>query len=59
VGEMRNTYKILVRKPEWERLPQRPCHRQEDNIGMDFKKVGGKAWNGCLWLRIGKGGRFL
>jgi hypothetical protein len=56
---MRNTYKILVKKPEWERLPQRPCHRQEDNIGMDFKKVGGKAWNGCLWLRIGKGGRFL
>jgi hypothetical protein len=32
MGEKRNTYKILVRKPEGERPLRRPSRRWEDNI---------------------------
>jgi len=31
MGDMRNTYKLLVRKPEWKRLHIRPRLRWEDN----------------------------
>jgi hypothetical protein len=32
---------ILVRKPEWKRLPVRPRHRREDNIRiMDLRERG-------------------
>jgi hypothetical protein len=33
MGEIRNSYKILVGKPEWKR-PRRRC---EDNIRMDLR----------------------
>jgi hypothetical protein len=26
---------------------------------MDLRQTSGKAWNGCIWLRIGTNGRFL
>jgi hypothetical protein len=40
MGEMRNVYKILVRKPEGKRPFRRPMCRWEDNIRMDLKEIG-------------------
>jgi hypothetical protein len=40
MGEMRNTYKILVGKPEGKRPFRRPWHRLENNIKMDLKGIG-------------------
>jgi hypothetical protein len=37
--EMKNLYKILVRKPEGKRLTGRPRRRWEDNIKMDLKEI--------------------
>jgi hypothetical protein len=56
MGEMRNTYKILVRKREGKRPLGRPTRRWEDNK-MDLKE--GKVWSGCIWLRIGTSGKLL
>jgi hypothetical protein len=39
-GKMRNMYKILVGKPEEERLLGRTRYRWEDNIKMDLRKIG-------------------
>jgi len=36
IREMRNSYKILVRKPEGKRPLRRPVCRWEDNVGMDL-----------------------
>jgi len=35
MGEMRNAYKTLVRKPELKRPLGRPRRRWEDNIKVD------------------------
>jgi hypothetical protein len=40
MGEMRNTYRILVREPDWKRELGRPRCRCKDNIKMDLKKYG-------------------
>jgi hypothetical protein len=37
MGEMRNSYKILVGKPEGKRPRGRPRHWWEDNIKMNLK----------------------
>jgi hypothetical protein len=37
--EMRNSNKILVRKPEGKRSLARPLHRWEDIIRMDLKEI--------------------
>jgi hypothetical protein len=50
---MRNTYSILVGKPEGRRSLRRHRGRWEDNIGIDLREVGGKVWTGFIWLRIG------
>jgi len=39
MGEMRNAYKIMVRKPERRPL-RRPRHRWEDNIRMEIREIG-------------------
>jgi hypothetical protein len=39
MGEMRNAYKILIRKPEWKRPLGRPGHRWEDNITLDLREI--------------------
>jgi hypothetical protein len=39
MGEMRNAYKILVRKPEGKRLLGRPRCRWEDNLRMDLREI--------------------
>jgi len=40
MGERRNVYRVLVRKPEGKRPLGRPRHRWEDNIKMDLQEVG-------------------
>ena len=46
-GESRGVYRILVGKPEGNRLLERPWRRWEDNIKMDLQEVGcgGMDWN--------------
>jgi hypothetical protein len=38
-SEMRNSYKILVVKPEVKRPFERPWRMWEDNIKMNFKDI--------------------
>jgi hypothetical protein len=40
MGEERNVYKVLVRKPEGKRPLERPRHRWEDGIRMDLREIG-------------------
>jgi hypothetical protein len=49
MGEMRNTYKILVEKPEGTRSFGGPKHRWENNIRMDLREIG---WEGVNWIRV-------
>jgi hypothetical protein len=59
MGERRCVYRVLVRKPEWERPLGWPRHRWEDNIKMDLQKWDVGVWTGSRWLRIGAGGGHL
>jgi hypothetical protein len=43
MGEKRNAYRILLRKPEGKRSLGRPRHRWVDNIRMDLRGIG---WDG-------------
>jgi hypothetical protein len=54
MGEKRNTYRILVGKPEGKRPLGRPRSRWVDNINMD-----GMVWTGSIWLWIGISGGTL
>jgi hypothetical protein len=45
--EMRNVYKMLVGNPEGKRPLGRNRRRWED-IKMDLKQPGGKAWTGFV-----------
>jgi hypothetical protein len=47
MGEMRNSYKILILKSEWKRLLGRPGRRCEGNIKMDLKEI---VWEGVEWI---------
>jgi hypothetical protein len=38
-GELRNAYKILVRKPEENKPLGKSRYRWEDNIRMDLRKI--------------------
>jgi hypothetical protein len=49
LGEIRNAYKILVRKPEGKRPLGSLRRRWECNIGMDL------TWWGCALLSAGSG----
>jgi len=44
MGEMRNTHKIILRKPEGKRPLGRPRHRMEDSIRMDLGELEWEAW---------------
>jgi hypothetical protein len=59
MGEERGAYRILVEIPGGRRPLGRPRRRWEDNIKMDLQEVGGWAWTGLGWLRIGTGGGIL
>jgi len=40
MGERRGVYRVLVGKPERNKLLGRPRRRWKDNIKMDFREVG-------------------
>jgi hypothetical protein len=56
MGEKTDAYRILVGRPERKRPLGRSRRRWEDNIKIDFEKVGRGAWTGLSLLRIGTGG---
>jgi hypothetical protein len=49
MGEMRNTYKILVRKTEWKRSCRRPKYRENYYIRMALREIG---WDGIDWINL-------
>jgi hypothetical protein len=54
-GGKRNSYRLLVGKPEGRRPLGRPRRRWLDNIRIDL----GVLWTGLVWLRIGSGGELF
>jgi hypothetical protein len=48
-GERRNTYRILVGKPEGRRPLGRPTHGWENNIKMDLREI---VWGGMDWIDL-------
>jgi hypothetical protein len=51
MGEKRNAYRLLVRKPEGKRPLGRPRHRWVDNIKMDLLEIG---WGGLDWIGLAR-----
>jgi hypothetical protein len=49
IGENRNTYRILVRKPEGKRPLGRPRRWLVDNIKLDVREIG---WSGMDWIAL-------
>jgi hypothetical protein len=49
MGEKRNTYRLLVGKPEGRRLLRRPRCRWMDNVRMDLGEIG---WDGADWIDV-------
>jgi hypothetical protein len=61
IGEIRNSYKILVGMPEGKRPVRRPRRIWEHNIKGILRKQGWNAWAGFIWLKdiLGTGGELL
>jgi hypothetical protein len=59
MGEKRNAYRLLVRKPEGKR----PLGRRRLGgwiiLGWILERWDGVMWTGLVWLRIGTGGELL
>jgi len=53
MGEMRNSYKILVRKSEASNHAEDLGAYRNIILELILGKYGGKLWTGCNWLRIG------
>jgi hypothetical protein len=49
MGKNRNTYRLLVGKPEGKRPLGRARHRWVHNIRMDF---GGVGWGDVHWIGL-------
>jgi hypothetical protein len=49
MGEMRNTYEVLVGKSEGKIPLERTRGRWEDNIRMDVRK---RRWEGVDWMHL-------
>ena len=52
MGEWRDVFRVLVRKPEGKRPLGRPRRRWKDNIKMDLQTVGCR---GTDWIEISQG----
>jgi hypothetical protein len=50
-GEKKNTYRLLVGKPEGKKPLGRPRYRWVDNIGMDLGEVG---WGDVDWIGLAR-----
>jgi hypothetical protein len=48
-GDQRNSYRILVGKPERKRPLGRPRRRLVDNIKIDLREIG---WDGMDWIDL-------
>jgi len=59
MGERRDVYSVLVRKPEGKRQLGRPGVDGRIILRWIFRKWDVRAWTGSSWLRIGTGGRHL
>jgi hypothetical protein len=55
MGVRKSACSVLVGRPEGKRPLGRPRYRWEDNIKIDLQDVGGEAWTGLIWFRIGTG----
>jgi len=53
---IKNAYKIFVRKLEGKRLFERHRFIWEDNIKMYFKGLGREVWTRFNWFRMGYNG---
>jgi hypothetical protein len=49
MGEMRNTYKILVRRLAGKRTLGIPGRRRENNIRVDLREI---EWQGVDWMHL-------
>jgi hypothetical protein len=49
MGEGRGAYRVLVGRPEGKRPLVIPRRRWEDNIKMEFRKVG---IDGAIWIQL-------
>jgi hypothetical protein len=49
MGEMRNSYRILVVKLEQNRPLGRPTRGWEDNTGIDLREIG---WDSVDWSHL-------
>jgi hypothetical protein len=49
MGEGKDLYRVLVRRPEGKRPLGRPRRRWEDNIKMDLRQIGIDGEN---WIRL-------
>jgi len=49
IGDIRNTYKILVGKPEGRRPFGRPRRRMEAKVRLDLREAGGDPVN---WIHL-------
>jgi hypothetical protein len=47
--EIRNAYKIVIRKLEGKKPLRIPRHRWKNNIRMDFREIG---WEGVDWMHL-------
>ena len=54
-----NGYRVLVRKPEGQRLSGRPRRRWEDNIKIDLREVGCVPGDWIILLKIGTDGDLM
>jgi hypothetical protein len=48
-GEMRNSYTILIGKPERNRQLESPRHKEKYNVSMDHKEIG---WEIEDWIHV-------
>jgi hypothetical protein len=55
MGEGRNVYRVLVEKPEGKSPLERPRHKLEDGIKMDFREIGWGGGGGMDSLGFGYG----